>query len=178
MEKVEKAITKQVYYKDKAAYNQALLEALKKCSKARADTPDIRYINAVKAFKGILTTEERRVVETYMYDTKDYLDLVKEAENKACMAKTKGFGVEIYLNSIKSVSWYILRSECKRLLDDGKFPDVNNDGQVDHRDISIYVYEALQERIIDILKTAGWLTFDKDDADSGGGGSGLEDDLK
>jgi len=76
----------------------------------------------------------------------------------------------------KRISWPVFRGLCKYLLTSGKFPDVSGNGQVDRDDVTIVVYEALLEKIIDVLHLHGWLTFSSEGEISGGGGTGLNKD--
>ena len=182
-EKKDKAT---VYYKDKAAYNQALLDALKDARKKRVEDPARGFPNAVVAFEGILLPAERDEINAYKLDTRDHDDLIEKARDAAKKTSDERLQVEILLNEYKKISWPDLRDLCAYLLENNKFVDVSGDGQVDRDDVTIVIYEALLEKIIAVLKRHGWLTFERE-YDVGGGGSGalvetkkeseIEDDL-
>jgi hypothetical protein len=164
-----------VYYKDKAAYNQALLEAIKDARKQRVDDPGRGFPNAVLALENILFNEERKQVNVYKYDTGEYIDEIKAARSKADKAREKNLGVEIFLNEIKSLSWPLFRHYCDKFYNDGVFPDLDGNGQIDRKDITIAIYDALESKIICILQENGWLTWESEGETAGGGGAGLSD---
>ena len=167
--------TSTVYYKDKAAYNQVLLEALKDVRKKRVDDPTRGFPNAVVAFENILLPVEREEVRAYKYDTEDHDDQVEKARVASKKTDDKRLQVEILINEYKKISWPDFRDLCDYLLKESKFPDVSGDGQVDRDDVTITIYEALLEKIIAVLYGAGWLTFENEYDTAGGGGDALKE---
>ena len=165
-----------VYYKDKAAYNQALLDALKDVRKKRVDDPVRAFPNAVVAFEMILLPDERAEVNAYKLDPSDHTDEIQKAKDAANSTDNPRLMVEILLNGYKAISWPLYRDLCEDLHKKSLFPDVSGDGQVDRIDITISIYEALLGKIIAILKNHGWLTFENNSDTTGGSGGGLESD--
>lgn len=164
-----------VYYKDKAAYNQALLEALKDARKKRVEDPTRGFPNAVVALESIILPDEREEINAYKYDTDDHDDLIEKARERADEANDERLRIEILLNEYKKISWPDFRDLCAYLLETHKFLDVSGDGQVDRDDVKIVVYEALLEKIIEVLHNHGWLTFESEYDTAGGGGSALSE---
>lgn len=162
-----------VYYKDKAAYNQALLEAIKDARKQRVDDPGRGFPNAVNALENILFSDEKIKINSYKYDPGDHAEEVKAARDKADCSKDPDLCVEIYLNEIKSISWPLYRKVCDEYYKRGVFPDMDGNQQIDRKDISICLYEALLSKIIFVLQEGGWLTWESEGDIAGGGGGGL-----
>jgi hypothetical protein len=162
-----------VYYKDKAAYNQALLDAIKDARKQRVDDPGRGFPNAVLALENILFSDEKASINLYKFDPSDHKKEVEEAHTKAKDAISKEVSAAIFLNEIKLVSWPVYRNELKKLLDTGMLPDLNFDDTIDRLDARILLFEALLSKIICILQDGGWLTWEAEGDIAGGGGSGL-----
>jgi hypothetical protein len=167
-----------VYYKDKAAYNQALLDALKDVRKKRVDDPTRAFKNAVVAFQLILLPDERDEVNAYKLDTSDHKKEINKILETAEKIEDEPLKIEYMVTEYRAISWPELRKLCNYLLDNHKFIDVSGDGQLDRDDVTIVIYEALLERIIQVLKNHGWLTFESEYDVKGGGGSALETDEK
>jgi hypothetical protein len=164
---------KSVYYKDKAAYNQALLDAIKDARKQRVDDPGRGFPNAVLALELILFSDEKEKIYLYKYDPLDHAKELEEARNKAKSALSEEVSTEIYLNEIKLVSWPVYRQESEKYFKLGLFPDLDGNGQIDRKDITISFFEALLSKIICILQEGGWLTWESEGESAGGGGGGL-----
>lgn len=164
---------KSVYYKDKAAYNQALLEAIKDSRKQRVDDPGRGFPNAVLALENILFIDEKTKLYSYKYDPGDHWKEVSDAEEKAKRSKDEDLSVEIFLNEVKSISWPLYRKHCETFYKKGIFPDLDGNGQIDRKDITICLYEALLSKIICVLQEGGWLTWESEGDIAGGGGGGL-----
>lgn len=164
---------KSVYYKDKAAYNQALLDAIKDARKQRVDDPGRGFPNAVLALENILFPEEKSKLYKYKFDPSDYKDEIKKAMEKAKGALSPEVAIGIYLNEIKEISWPIYRAELTRFLKDGTGPDLTFDDNYDRLDARILLFEALLCKIIYILQDGGWLTWESEGDIAGGGGGGL-----
>lgn len=162
-----------VYYKDKAAYNQALLDAIKDARKQRVDDPGRGFPNAVLALELILFSDEKEKIYQYKYDPLDHKKELENALHKAKGALSESVSVEIYLNEIKGVSWPVYRMECEHYFKLGLFPDFDGTGQIDRKDITIAFFEALLSKIICILQEGGWLTWESEGDVAGGGGGGL-----
>jgi hypothetical protein len=166
---------KSVYYKDKAAYNQALLDAIKDARKQRVDDPGRGFPNAVLALENILFSDEKEKINNYKYDPLDHEKELQEARDKAKGALNESVAIEIYLNEIKLISWPVYRRETENYFKLGIFPDLDGNGQIDRKDITIAFFEALLSKIICILQEGGWLTWESEGDVMGGGGGGLKD---
>jgi hypothetical protein len=165
-----------VYYKDKAAYNQALLDAIKDARKQRVESPGVGFPNAVLALELLLFERERGTINAYKFDSGGYReDLVKATETAQAM-QDEDLRAEVYLASVKPLSWPVYRQELKRMLDAGTGPDLTGNGEFDKGDVIILTFEALMQRILDVLKENGWLTWEANDEVAGGQGSGLDPD--
>lgn len=165
---------RQVYYKDKAAYNQALLDAIKDVRKQRVEDPARGFPNAVMALELLLFSKELAKIEAYKLDPEGHESDLAEATEKALATKDDALQAEIYLNEVQRVSWSLYRKELRKLLDEGRGPDVTMNGEFDKDDVKIMVYEALFKHIVKVLKEDGWLTWDDEDEYAGGPGGGLK----
>jgi len=162
-----------VYYKDKAQYNQALLDAIKDARKQRVEDPGRGFPNAVLALENILFKKEKDTLDLYKYDPRDHSDEVNKAKTKAQDVGTRELAISIYLNEIKALSWPLYRKELSALLKDGVGPDLTFDDTYDRMDARILLFEALLNKIIEVLQSGGWLTWEAEGEIAGGGGAGL-----
>lgn len=164
-----------VYYKDKAAYNQALLDAIKDARKQRVEDPARGFPNAVLALESILFLKEKQDLDAYKFDPEGHAEAVLKAQDKAKGAITEEVKISIYLNEIKAISWPIYRRELKKLLAGGTGPDLTFDETYDRDDARILLFEALLSKIISVLQNGGWLTWEAEGEIAGGGGAGLSE---
>jgi len=161
-------------YKSKVAYELVFLEAIKDCRKQRVNDPGRGFINAVRALEIALFPNEKEKIDSYKLDSKIYSDEVKQIRDNTSFEVSQDLRESIILNEIKKLSWPEYIHHLKKGLDEKCLPNIDFEDNYDKTSVQILAYEALLEKIIDVLKEGDWLIKGAD-LQIGGGGYGLDD---
>lgn len=173
---MDKKEQQRIPMRNKVAYEIAVLDRIEDIGRQRVISPSVGFINAVKSLEGILFPNEREELDKYKYDLSPHTEELIKAKEKVKDVQNIKIRTEVYLNEIKGFSWILYRSELEKCLNDGTLPDTDFNNMIEQKDVRIMAYEALEQKLIEILKKYDWLVKG-DFRNIGGGGIGFEKEL-
>lgn len=173
---MEKKEQQRIPLRNKVAYEIAVLDRIQDIGRQRVISPSVGFINAIKSIEDILFPDERKEIDKYKYDLLPHTEELYEAKEKIKDIINIKIKTEVYLNEIKGLSWILYRSELEKCFNNGTLPDTDFNNMIEQKDARIMAYEALLQKIIEVLKKYDWLVKG-DFRNIGGGGIGFEKDL-